>query len=109
LSLELTFRQLMEGRRLDLAEVFGMEFRLIVRCIHGAGSFCRPGVVSAEGAGATDFLEGVSAVLIKRRPPQWTFKSLADVSNNVVQAFFDPLVGCNELDLTMVDSMYPQV
>jgi enoyl-CoA hydratase/carnithine racemase len=109
LSLHLTFHQLAKGRRLELAAAFKMEFGMIVRCVYGAGSFCRDDVVPADQSGATDFLEGVSATLIAKRAPQWAFTTPAAVDVAAVRTFFAPLVGHTELDLSMVDRAFSRV
>jgi enoyl-CoA hydratase len=76
-SLKLVFRQLREGRALNLEQCLAMEFRLASRVLP-----------------SHDFREGVRAALVdKDRNPKWQPSSLAGVSD--VQFFFGAL--SNEL------------
>ena len=91
LSLKVTFRQLREGRTAaSLKEELKTEFRLTSRMLP------RP-----------DLREGVRAALIdKDRSPKWQPASLAEVTDDMVEACFAPL-GADELELqdrwTLVD------
>lgn len=91
LSLKVSFRQLREGRRApSLKEELKAEFRLACRML-------------ALG----DLREGVRAALIDRdRAPKWQPATLAEVSDDMVDACFAPL-GADELVLkdhwTLVD------
>jgi enoyl-CoA hydratase len=77
-SLKLVFRQLREGRSLDLKACLAMEYRLALRVLP-----------------RHDFREGVRAALIdKDRAPHWQPSSLAGVGE--LEAFFASL-GENEL------------
>ncbi len=77
-SLKLVFRQLREGRALDLKACLAMEYRLALRVLP-----------------RHDFREGVRAALIdKDRAPRWQPSSLAGVGE--LDAFFASL-GENEL------------
>jgi enoyl-CoA hydratase len=72
-SLKLVFRQLREGRRLDLEQCLAMEYRLALRVLQ-----------------SHDFREGVRAALVdKDKSPQWQPSSLAGVGDT--DAFFAPL------------------
>ncbi len=75
-SLKLTLKALRCARKLpDLAATLAMEFRVVCRI--------------AEN---TDFYEGVRAALVdKDRNPNWSPKRLADVSDDVINAYFAPL------------------
>ncbi|MGC2199054.1 MAG: enoyl-CoA hydratase/isomerase family protein [Stellaceae bacterium] len=74
-SLKVTLRQLTIGGDYDLDEALALEYRLTQH------------VVAAH-----DFYEGVRAMLIDRdRKPQWRPATLAEVSDNMVEAYFAPL------------------
>jgi enoyl-CoA hydratase len=77
-SLKLVFRQLREGRRLDLEQCLAMEYRLALRVLQ-----------------SHDFREGVRAALVdKDKRPQWQPSSLAGIGD--LDVFFAPL-GTREL------------
>nr|NP_001014338.1 3-hydroxyisobutyryl-CoA hydrolase, mitochondrial [Danio rerio]Q58EB4.1 RecName: Full=3-hydroxyisobutyryl-CoA hydrolase, mitochondrial; AltName: Full=3-hydroxyisobutyryl-coenzyme A hydrolase; Short=HIB-CoA hydrolase; Short=HIBYL-CoA-H; Flags: Precursor [Danio rerio]AAH91995.1 3-hydroxyisobutyryl-Coenzyme A hydrolase [Danio rerio]AAI64778.1 Hibch protein [Danio rerio] len=81
-SLKLTFRQIEEGARMSLQEVFMMEYRLSQACMNGH-----------------DFYEGVRAVLIdKDQSPKWKPSTLAGVSEQFVDKCFSSL---DERDLKL--------
>ncbi|AJP59533.2 hypothetical protein UC34_07600 [Pandoraea vervacti] len=72
LSLCLTDRQLLKGRRMDLADAFRMEL-----------------VLGYHAFASGDFVEGVRALLIdKDKQPRWRYATLADVPTEAVEAFF---------------------
>ncbi|XP_056321697.1 3-hydroxyisobutyryl-CoA hydrolase, mitochondrial [Danio aesculapii] len=74
-SLKLTFRQIEEGAKMSLQEVFVMEYRLSQACMNGH-----------------DFYEGVRAVLIdKDQSPKWKPSTLAEVSEQFVDKCFSSL------------------
>lgn len=74
-SLKLTFRQIEEGARMSMQEVFMMEYRLSQACMNGH-----------------DFYEGVRAVLIdKDQSPKWKPSTLAGVSEQFVDKCFSSL------------------
>ncbi len=90
LSLKVTFRQIREGRVASLKEQLKTEFRLTSRLL------THP-----------DLREGVRAALIdKDRSPKWQPATLAEVTDDMVDACFAPL-GTEELELqdrwTLVD------
>ncbi|HEY4076718.1 MAG TPA: enoyl-CoA hydratase/isomerase family protein [Rhizomicrobium sp.] len=73
-SVKIVFRQIREGRNLDLKQCLAMEYRVAMRVL-----------------GGHDFREGVRAVLVdKDRNPKWQPSSLAAVGDT--DAFFAPLV-----------------
>jgi len=77
-SVKIVFRQIREGRTLDLTQCLAMEYRLAMRLLAGH-----------------DFREGVRAALIdKDRNPKWQPSSLAAVGN--IGIFFAAL-GADEL------------
>lgn len=80
-SLKVTHKQLELGKSLSLQECLQMEFRL-------AGNHCIK----------SDFKEGVRALLIDRdQSPKWQPAKLEDVSDELVESFFKPLPGNDEL------------
>lgn len=82
LSLKIAFRQITQGKQLNLDEALKVDFRLATRFMEGK-----------------DFFEGVRALLIdKDMAPQWTYPSLDHVPEEAVDAYFAPL-GENELVL----------
>lgn len=82
-SLKLSFRALIEGKRLDLDRCLEMEFRMALRCMKGS-----------------DFYEGVRAVIIdKDNRPAWRPARLEAVSDADIDAYFAPL-GAGELNLS---------
>jgi len=73
-SLKLTLRQLRDGRKLDLAQMFRIEYRLAVRCTEGH-----------------DFAEGVRAILIdKDNAPRWQPDRLGAVGFELLDGYFAP-------------------
>jgi enoyl-CoA hydratase len=73
-SLKVTLRQLREGRTLDLAQMFRIEYRLAVRCTLGH-----------------DFPEGVRAILIdKDNAPRWQPDRLDAVDAALLDSYFAP-------------------
>ncbi|MCC5978463.1 MAG: enoyl-CoA hydratase/isomerase family protein [Salinarimonas sp.] len=81
-SLRIAFEQMRRGAEIDFREAMRMEFRIVSRILDGK-----------------DFYEGVRAVLVdKDQKPQWDPAKLADVSDEVVAAYFAPL-GDAELDV----------
>lgn len=80
-SLQVTFRQLQNGSRLDFDECMKMEYRMVNRFLT-----------------THDFLEGVRAAIIdKDQAPQWVPGNLAEVSEEMVAGFFAPLTTKQEL------------
>ena len=75
-SLKLTFEQLKRGALLKtFRDNMIMEFRMVSRCVFGH-----------------DFPEGVRALLIdKDRQTNWAPKTLAEVSDQAIAAYFEPL------------------
>jgi enoyl-CoA hydratase len=74
-SLKITLRQLTMGRGLDIEAALTLEFRLTQHVMQNH-----------------DFYEGVRAALVDRdRQPHWRPANLAEVSDAVVDAYFDPL------------------
>ncbi|GAA5234394.1 enoyl-CoA hydratase/isomerase family protein [Verticiella sediminum] len=72
LSMHLVYRQLTEGRKLDLADCFRLEYNLVIRAIE-------------EG----DLIEGVRALIVdKDKNPRWDPARVADVDDARVAAFF---------------------
>ncbi|XP_068715350.1 3-hydroxyisobutyryl-CoA hydrolase, mitochondrial-like isoform X1 [Montipora foliosa] len=81
-SMKVTLRQLQEGSKLSLAECLKMEYRLTQRCMENS-----------------DFYEGIRAVLVdKDNCPKWKPSTLADVSKEKVDSYFESL-GDRELVL----------
>lgn len=73
-SLKVTLRQLRDGRKLELAEMFRIEYRLAVRCTVGH-----------------DFPEGVRAILIdKDNAPRWQPDRLDAVDAALLDSYFGP-------------------
>lgn len=76
-SLKLTQRQIRAGAGLDFAQAMGLEYRLVRACLAGH-----------------DFYEGVRGQLIdKDRAPKWCPARLADVTDEMVAAYFAPRAG----------------
>lgn len=72
LSMGLVFRQLEEGRRLDLADCFRQEYNLVIGCIEDG-----------------DFIEGVRALIVdKDKQPKWNPSDIAGVTDARVASFF---------------------
>jgi enoyl-CoA hydratase/carnithine racemase len=74
-SLKLTLRQLQIGRNFAIEEALSLEYRMVRRVLAGH-----------------DFYEGVRAAVIdKDRKPRWRPASLAEVGEETIQTYFDPL------------------
>ena len=74
-SMSVAYRQLEEGRNLDLADCMRMEFRILVRMLRGH-----------------EFTEGIRAVIVdKDNNPIWHPQTIDEVSDARVDAFFEPL------------------
>lgn len=83
LSMKVTFRELQEGLSLTLQDALKMEFRLSQRFMQDS-----------------DFYEGVTSVLIDRsKEPRWSPATLAEVSEEKVNSYFEPLPTDKELRL----------
>lgn len=81
-SLKLVMRQLAEGAKLDFDECMKLEYRVVWRIMDGH-----------------DFFEGVRAVILdKDNAPKWKPATLAEVSDEEIARYFEPL-GRNELEL----------
>lgn len=79
-SLAVAFRQITEGRTKTLAQCMSMEYRILVRMLHGS-----------------DFYEGIRAVIIdKSNDPAWRPASLEAIESRTIDSYFDPL-GSDEL------------
>ena len=83
-SLRITHHELREGERLgSLEECLRMEYRMSQGCMRGA-----------------DFYEGVRSVLVdKDGSPQWRPSRLAEVGEEEVRMYFDPLPADQEWHL----------
>ncbi|MCO4319680.1 enoyl-CoA hydratase/isomerase family protein [Phyllobacterium sp. 21LDTY02-6] len=82
-SLHVSFRQIEEGRELDMDQCMRMEYRILSRMLENH-----------------DFYEGVRALLVdKDNTPRWQPARLEDISPEMVDAYFAPL-GERELQLT---------
>ena len=76
-SCKLTLRALREGASADIAGALRTEYRIVCAIKHGS-----------------DFFEGVRAQLIdKDRSPKWAPASLAEVSDSMVEGYFQPPAG----------------
>ncbi|XP_064555284.1 3-hydroxyisobutyryl-CoA hydrolase, mitochondrial isoform X2 [Drosophila montana] len=83
-SLKVTFRQLELGAQMSLAQCLIMEYRLAVRHLEPRA----------------DFKEGVRALLIdKDQQPKWQPATLAEVTEEHLQWFFNKLPDTEELKL----------
>lgn len=77
LSMKLGFEQNRRGKSMSLSEVFKMEYRLSVNSMKGP-----------------EFFEGFRALLLdKDKNPNWHYKTLKDVSEDLVQSYFEPPKG----------------
>ena len=73
LSMCVVYRQLEEGRRLDLADCFRLEYNLVIHAIEDG-----------------DLIEGVRALIVdKDKNPRWNPARVQDVTDARVAAFFD--------------------
>ena len=81
-SLKIALGQLRRGRHMSFSECMRTEFRIVSRIVYGE-----------------DFYEGVRAVIIdKDQRPDWRPSTLSEVSDAVIDAYFEPL-GDAELEL----------
>lgn len=82
-SLKLSFEQLKRGKSMSLPECLKMEYRMACRVLD-----------------KTEFFEGVRAMLIdKDNKPKWNPATLAEVKDEDIQAYFEPLPYDQELQL----------
>ncbi|MEM9841255.1 MAG: enoyl-CoA hydratase/isomerase family protein [Pseudomonadota bacterium] len=80
LTMKVSLRQMREGAALAFRDVMRMEYRICSRMIKTA-----------------NFQEGVRAVLVDRdQAPNWDPKTLSDVTDDLVDGFFQPL-GASDL------------
>lgn len=80
-SMKVTFRQLLEGSKMGFADVFTMEYRLSQRFMLGH-----------------DFHEGCRAILIEKdQKPAWKPSKFEDVTDEMVDKYFEPLPGDEDL------------
>lgn len=80
-SLKVSLKAVNEGAKLNLLECLQIEHRISVACLSNK-----------------DFYEGVRALLIdKDQNPKWQPATLADVTDDFVNSFFNKLPGNNEL------------
>ncbi|MEM1146150.1 MAG: enoyl-CoA hydratase/isomerase family protein [Pseudomonadota bacterium] len=80
LTMKVSLRQMREGAELAFRDVMRMEYRICSRMIKTA-----------------NFQEGVRAVLVDRdQAPNWDPKTLSDVTDDLVDGFFQPL-GASDL------------
>jgi len=88
LSLAITDRHIRNARTLDIRQTLIEDYRLAVRCFEG-----------------TDFSEGVRALLQdKDGAPAWSPAQFEDITSNIVEKYFAPLVG-DEFDLPLRSEM----
>ncbi len=81
-SLKLTFREMHEGKNLSFDDCMRMEYRMASRILAGH-----------------DFYEGVRAAIVdKDGAPKWHPATLAEVKDEAIDAYFEPL-GEKELKL----------
>jgi len=81
LSQKIALKQIRVGAHLDFDRCMNLEFRLACRFMHGH-----------------DFFEGTRAVVIdKDQSPKWQPATLADVTDEQVDAYFRPLAPEQEL------------
>ena len=74
LSMKVALEQYKRGKTLSLADAFRLEYRLSLNFMQGV-----------------DFFEGFRALLVdKDKDPKWQYKALNDVSDELVQSFFQP-------------------
>ncbi len=75
LSLHITDRHIRAARHLDLRQTLIQDYRLAARCLDGE-----------------DFIEGVRAALVdKDHKPCWQHAAIEDVTDEEVDAYFEPL------------------
>lgn len=81
--MKITMEQLRRGKELNLAECLKMELRI-----------CRTVMLN------NDFYEGVRALLVdKDNQPAWIPNQIQDVTDELVQSFFDPMPEGKELEV----------
>lgn len=74
-SLAVAFREIREGAKLSLDDCMRMEFRIVTRMLSGR-----------------EFYEGIRAVVVdKDNKPHWQRRSIAEVSQAEIDAYFAPL------------------
>ncbi len=74
-SLKMTFRQVRDAAELTIAEVFELDYRLVMRTVAG-----------------NDFSEGVRSILVdKDQNPRWKPDTLAGVTEAAINRLFAPL------------------
>ena len=74
LSMKVAFEQVRRGKSLSLAEVFKLEHRLSLNFMNGH-----------------EFFEGYRALLLdKDKEPKWQYKTLSEVSSDLVKSYFEP-------------------
>ena len=82
-SLHVSFRQIEEGRELDMDQCMQMEYRILSRMLENH-----------------DFYEGIRALLVdKDNSPVWQPGKIDDITPEMIDAYFAPL-GERELQLT---------
>ncbi|KAL8291820.1 hypothetical protein RQP46_002078 [Phenoliferia psychrophenolica] len=73
-SVKLSLKSIREGKKLDIEEAFLLDMRLATAC-------CNPEI-------HPDFKEGVTALLIEKRPPVWSPPTLSAVSDSSILSTF---------------------
>jgi enoyl-CoA hydratase len=75
LSVKVVFRELELGKHMEIEAALGLEYRMTRHAMAGQ-----------------DFFEGIRAVLVEKdRKPRWQHRSLAEVSEAEVDAYFAPV------------------
>lgn len=83
-SLKVTFEQLKRGKSLSLSECLNMEYAISVKFLEDN----------------SDFYEGVRALLVdKDKCPKWRPSTLEEVTDEMVQSYFQPLRNDKGLEL----------
>lgn len=84
LSMKIAFEQVKRGKNMSLEEVFKMEYRLSMNFMNG-----------------NEFFEGFRALLLdKDKDPKWQYKTLEDVSEDLVKSYFEqPAGNFNDLNV----------
>lgn len=83
LGLKVTLEAIRRASKLTLAETLAQDLRTTMHAVAG-----------------TELAEGIRAQLIdKDRDPQWNPAHLEEVTDEVVQAFFDPVDGIDDLNI----------
>lgn len=81
--MKITIEQLQRGKKLNLSECLKMELRM-----------CRTVMLNS------DFYEGVRALLVdKDNQPAWKPNKIEDVTNEMVQSYFEPMPDGAELEI----------